>query len=205
MRFSLLLGFLLATFTSTALAADLKYWIEPCVQASLVAKRPSSGCKADDPQLAEWAVQAWQKAAGGKLHLEKSATSARANIRIHWATAEDGQYGETRPFYDGSIKGAEVYVRPDLSAMGPEIADVARKDELLRDAIVYLTCLHETGHALGLQHTADFPDIMYSFQFGGDIPEYFNRYRRQLKSRKDIADHTGISPQDQARLLKVIQ
>ena len=46
-------------------------------------------------------------------------------------------------------------------------------DKLLRDAIVYLTCLHETGHALGLQHTDAFADIMYSFQYGGDIDGIF--------------------------------
>ncbi|MGI8743295.1 MAG: hypothetical protein ACR2NN_12140 [Bryobacteraceae bacterium] len=51
---------------------------------------------------------------------------------------------------------------------------------------MYLTCLHETGHALELPHTADFEDIMYSFQFGGNIPEYFGRYRRKLKLRGDI-------------------
>ena len=57
----------------------------------------------------------------------------------------------------------------------------------LRDTIVYLTCLHESGHALGLVHTRAFADIMYSFQYGGDITAYFERYRVQLKMRADIA------------------
>ena len=71
---------------------------------------------------------------------------------------------------------------------------------LLRDAIVYLTCLHETGHALGLAHTAAFDDIMYSFQFGGDIAEYFGRYRRQLSARADIHKHAGMSDADRKHL-----
>ena len=72
--------------------------------------------------------------------------------------------------FEGHL-GAEVYVRPSpLPVNG---------DRLLRDAIVYLTCLHESGHALGLSHTAVFADIMYSFQYGGDIEEYFGRYRRK--------------------------
>jgi predicted Zn-dependent protease len=74
---------------------------------------------------------------------------------------------------------------------------------LLRDAIVYLTCLHETGHALGLEHTANFSDIMYSFQYGGDIPEYFARYRRLLKSRADIPKHSGMSDADRKRLVEL--
>jgi len=103
------------------------------------------------------------------------------------------------------VRGAEVYVRPDVSAMGPDISSLAGKDVLLRDTIVYLTCLHETGHALGLSHTADFPDIMYSFGFGGDIPEYFGRYRRKLQTRADIAKNSGMSPQDQARLIQALK
>jgi predicted Zn-dependent protease len=69
---------------------------------------------------------------------------------------------------------------------------------------VYLTCLHETGHALGLSHTVEFADIMYTFQAGGDIPEYFGRYRRQIKTRADIEKVTGTSSNDRARLLAVL-
>jgi predicted Zn-dependent protease len=70
----------------------------------------------------------------------------------------------------------------------------------LRDSIVYLTCVHELGHALGLMHTSDFPDIMYFFGFGGDIVEFFERYRRQLSSRNDIATVAGVSDADVSRL-----
>ena len=78
-------------------------------------------------------------------------------------------------------------------------------DRLLRDAIVYLTCLHESGHALGLSHTAVFADIMYSFQFGGDIHEYFGRYRRKLATRDDIAKYSGMSEADRARLIEILK
>jgi predicted Zn-dependent protease len=94
------------------------------------------------------------------------------------------------------VKGAEVYVLPAPDQPG-------EKDALLRDAIVYLTCLHETGHALGLPHTDRFADIMYSFQYGGDITEYFGRYRRQLSSRTDIRKHSGMSPEDRKQLLEL--
>lgn len=101
-------------------------------------------------------------------------------------------YGEAKPILVDGKKGAEVYVRP--APLG------AADDKLLRDTIVYLTCLHETGHALGLPHTAAFEDIMYSFQYGGDIPEYFNRYRRKLRNREDIQNNSAISQADHEAL-----
>jgi len=96
--------------------------------------------------------------------------------------------------------GAAVFIRPDMASLGEEIAERAAVDPLLRETIVYLTCLHELGHALGLQHTSDFRDIMYFFGYGGDIVEYFSRYRRQLRSRDDIARASGLSEGDVRRL-----
>jgi hypothetical protein len=105
-------------------------------------------------------------------------------------------YGETRAIQVDGKRGAEVFVLP--APLG------ANDDRLLRDAIVYLTCLHESGHALGLPHTAAFDDIMYSFQYGGDIGEYFGRYRRLLSVREDIRKHAGMSDADRKRLLEIL-
>ena len=105
-----------------------------------------------------------------------------------------------RPLVVGGRGGAAVYIRPDMDGLGPEIAQRARRDDLLRETIVYLTCLHELGHALGLAHTAAFDDIMYFFGYGGDIVEFFGRYRRQLRSRGDIARVAGLSDADIKRL-----
>jgi hypothetical protein len=121
-------------------------------------------------------------------------------VRVYFVTAGFGQYGEARALDVGGRRGAAVFIRPDTRALGADIASLTAADPLLRDAIVYLTCLHELGHALGLQHTADFADIMYSFQFGGDIPAYFGRYREQLETRADIARASGLSAGDIARL-----
>ena len=76
----------------------------------------------------------------------------------------------------------------------------ARLDALFRDTVVYLTCVHELGHALGLSHTAEFEDIMYFFGFGGDIGEFFDRYRRRLEERADIRAASAISPGDLRQL-----
>jgi hypothetical protein len=180
-----LAGLLLLSL-GTASAVDLRYYVEPCTRAE-------TKCLKDDPQLAEWALHAWEAASGGLLKFERAARIEQAHIRIHWVDGRGSLYGEAQPIRVEGKAGAEVYVLP-------EVAGPAAKDALLRDAIVYLTCLHETGHALGLAHTSDFDDIMYSFQYGGDIAEYFGRYRRLLMLRGDIERHAGMSPQDRARL-----
>jgi hypothetical protein len=167
-----------------AKAATLRYWIEPCAG-------PERVCHAGDPDLAQWAMEAWQAASGDKLLLEKTASREQAHIRVNWSGGLDGFYGEARPIVVEGVRGAEVYVVTPAERIA---------DELLRDAIVYLTCVHETGHALGLAHTAEFADIMYSFQYGGDIEEYFGRYRRKLSARADIRKHSGMSPEDVKRL-----
>lgn len=159
-------------------AATMRYWVEPCT-------RPETGCRAADPDLAEWALRAWQDASAGKLTFEKIGDRTQAQLRFHWASAEQGMYGEAR--------GGDIYVRPSIVPAG-------EPDALLRDVVVYLSCLHESGHALGLPHTAAFADIMYNFQYGGDIQEYFGRYRRVLKVREDIRKNPGMSDQDRARL-----
>jgi predicted Zn-dependent protease len=80
-------------------------------------------------------------------------------------------------------------------------ADVAG-DALQRRLVIYLTALHELGHALGLPHTTTFDDIMYSFRQPGDGERYFGAYRRRLRSAEDIGTDraTGLSTADVAAL-----
>ena len=174
-----------------ASAITLRYWIEPCPASS-------TDCRSGDPQLAQWALEAWHKVSGGKLNFESTTLREHAAIRILWTGGHEGLYGEARPILVDGVRGAEVYVLPPP-------AESYANDPLLRDTIVYLTCLHETGHALGLTHTDSFDDIMYSFQYGGDIAEYFARYRRRLRSRNDIPKYSGTSEADRKRLAEILR
>jgi hypothetical protein len=194
----LLAGLLLA---GAALAETWSYWIEPCTPD--LAKQ--SGCTSADAELGIWALEAWQKASVGELRVAAASEEDRARIRIYWAWGTQSLYGEARPIVVDGKRGAAIFVIPDMARLGPDIDAVAKRDPLFRDAVVYLTCLHESGHAIGLPHTAQFADIMYSFGFGGDIVEYFGRYRRALTSRQRIPDHSGISPGDRGKLAAIFK
>lgn len=68
------------------------YWIQPCTED--VAAR--SGCDAADPELARWALEAWQKAAGSGLQFVPADGQNDARIRIYWLGARPRLYGDAR-------------------------------------------------------------------------------------------------------------
>jgi hypothetical protein len=45
---------------------------------------------------------------------------------------------------------------------------------------------------------------MYSFQYGGDLGEYFARYRRKLARREDMPRHSGIAAGDLKQLEAIL-
>jgi hypothetical protein len=170
----------------------VRYFIAPPLEEA--AARP------DDAELAAWAFESWQRAGDGAFKFERAENESNALVRLYWVPAAGGQYGEMRPLDVGGRRGAAVYIRPDTTALGPDVSARARLDALFRDTVVYLTCVHELGHALGLRHTAEFEDIMYFFGFGGDIGEFFDRYRRRLEERSDIRAASALSAGDLAQL-----
>jgi hypothetical protein len=164
------------------------WWIQPCTKELA----EQCACENADAELAEWALGAWQSASQGKLRFTRAESEDKARLRFYWAAGAAGLYGETRPLRVGRQTGAAIFVLPDLTQLGPEISAAGEKDKLFRHSVVYLTFLHESGHALGHPHSTDFNSIMYSFGYGGNILEYFARYRRQLAARDDIRAHAGI-------------
>ena len=200
MRWIAVLSVLLAT---TVVSAQSIAPLQPAdggrVTYFIAQGEPKSEFRQTDIDLASWALRTWEKAVGGALRFEPSVED-QALVRVYWVEPTFGLYGEMRPLLVRGRRGAAVYIRPDTNALGPDIAKLANADPLLRETIVYLTCVHELGHALGLEHTAAFADIMYFFGYGGDIPGFFTRYRGQLKSRTDIQNTSGLSADDVTRV-----
>lgn len=172
----------------------------------------SSAAGPDDAQLARWALLDWSRALDGRLRFHIVEAEEDALVRVRFVPPSGGQYLFANDLGGGGIigemfsisvdgrRGAVVFVRPDTQALGPVIAGRATRDPLFRETVVYLTCLHELGHALGLGHTAEYADIMYALGDGGDIEEYFMRYRRNLSDRSDIEGETGLSRSDRAHI-----
>ncbi len=158
---------------------------------------PESGYREGDRVLAEWALEAWVSQRDRPVELVP-APEAEATIRIYWIGAGAGLYGQMRARETEGRFVADVFVRPDTDGLGPGIAPAAREDALFRDTIVYLTSVHELGHAFGLRHTSAFADIMYSFQYGGDFVAYFMRFRDQLEARGDIRQAVPFSAADRS-------
>jgi len=158
--------------------AVIQVWIEPAAlplhAGELVAK----------------AMSAWTEAASGRVVLRRTLPGGRRDIRVRFVQS-DTNFGETAPRVDrrtGQIVSADVAIN----------RDVAASDELTERIAVYLTALHELGHALGLPHTDDFRTIMYRFRRPDDGERYFAAYRSRLRSADDIGTPaaTGLSPDD---------
>lgn len=183
--------FALALAFADSPAQDLPYYIAPCTKEVAA----DSGCFAGDDELAAFALDAWQRAAVGKLNLHRVSEPMEARIHVVWASKFGGLYGEAEPVTINGRPGVRLAIRP----VGRNV-----NDPLLRDVMVYLTVLHEAGHGLGLRHTREFSDIMYSFQFGGDLAEYFQRYRRKLSTRADFPKHSAIAEGDLHQLKSIL-
>lgn len=162
------------------------------------------GYQDGDAELCTWALEDWAAQSQGLLDFQPT-EDKQAVLKIYFVSLDSGKYGEMQPLMLGERRGAAVYIRPNTDSLGPDISMAADEDPLMRDTIVYLTCLHELGHALGLQHTAEFADVMYAFGYGGDIPLFFARYRNRLDSRDDITSVSGVSSGDLEQLRELYQ
>ena len=193
-------GWLCLCWLAIAQGAEVySYWIQPCTE-DLAA---TSACRPADHDLVQWALEAWEQATGPGLRFTAASAEDDARVRIYWLGKKPQLYGDTLVVYSHGKRVRIIEVQPDLSQFGARIAKAGESDPLFRDTVIYLTCLHEIGHMLSVPHTDDFTDIMYDFQYGGDVLEFFNRYRRTLHERLDIQEHSGISEADRKRVAAI--
>lgn len=145
--------------------------------------------------LAEYAMEHWASAGG--FRVEKVEKPEQAEVRFRWVNPRrPGLYGQSYSMEQDGRKVAEIVINPSVASLGPDMANAAAKDPLFADVILFLTCVHEAGHALGPEHTRDFADIMYSFEYGGDFTGYFQRYRQRVKTLQDMKSASPLSQGD---------
>ena len=166
---------------------------------SIQAGAPDIGYQPGDAQLAHWAVGAWQRALQGQLEF-RAGPPEDAQVTIEWTSGETGRFGDMRPVLVNGRRGAVLRIRPSTSGFGAEVDRRAAEDSVFRATVVYLTCLHELGHALGLSHSDNQRDIMVDFDTVDQASVFFERYRQRLDSLDQIATHSGLSANDVRRI-----
>ena len=165
--------------------ALIRVWIDP------------QGAPPGAVDMTTRAVKTWAGAAHGHVVLTMTKAEREAAVRVVFID-DRSRYGETAPRVDrtGSIVSADIAIN---AVLGGDVLD--------QRIILYLTALHELGHALGMAHTDNFGDIMYAFRLPRDGERYFGAFRRRVAGVADIgsATSTGLSRDDLAALQKLYE
>lgn len=174
-----------------------------CLQAQSTVRYWSGGHEKAD--LAQWAMESWAKGSDGGLRVERVNQPEKADIIFRWVNPRrKGLYGQSMPMQRDGKLISEITINPSIESLGPDMAAAVAKDPLYGDVILYLTCVHEAGHALGPVHTRDYADIMYSFEFGGDFVAYFQRFRAKLSKFEDIQRFSALSAGDIRQIRQLV-
>jgi hypothetical protein len=147
-------------------------------------------------EMVRRAFRVWEGAADAAFRFSETDAFPSQGIRVRFVN-DDENFGEAMPYLDTrtrEIVKADVVVNRDIVG-----------DPLHKKMVVYLTALHEIGHALGLGHTERWGCIMYKFRQSSDPPRVFVGYRRKLRSEADIGSDraTGLADEDRRALRRL--